>query len=283
MLFLGVDIEFRVPKSFKSARSTRPLVFHSINKSGSLSLIRTLINSHASNIYVAHNYDDIMIHLKNFRKSHRALVMGHDLYQGFKPREYELMTQVRNPVARVVSIWSWFHKKQSEGLLEEPLEDFSDFIRNTDKLFWYSMVAQFAVPFDLPRELRRQIAYKFDPNAAVASALHKLDRDFKFLTVAERFEESLFVVSSDRKCKKLKVWHQDQRNPKRPLLESLDKSELRVLKKNIEYDFELYDYGCRRLSEQSKWFQGTSHLALYKQACQKQYKEVIDCELMERE
>lgn len=274
-----MEMEYKIPKNRLPKAKPHPLVFHSINKSGSLSLVKTLQNSGVKSVVVADNINELENLMKKSNKNKRMLIMGHDLYLGHKPDNYELMTQVRNPVARIVSIWSWFRRKQELGLRAEPLVSFYDFIRDPKRIFYYSMVAQFAVPFDLPKELRREFVRNLDPEIALRVAIHRLERDFKFVTVAERFEESLFLVCRDRNIKKLTKWHKDLRNSKRPLLNSVGAEDLQVIQKSLEIDYEIYDYANKNLTKLSGSFVDTEEFSSYTNACVGQYKEIISPDL----
>ncbi len=251
--------------------SDGPVVIHSINKSGSLALFKTF-RRHPDMVTVTVPSDprNVAPALQEAQGRSRYLIMGHNLYTSSLPPEPTgWVTLLRNPVARAVSIYSWWELRAPESVAQLSFERWIE----SPGFLTYSMTSQFTAPFDLSSEDRREVILSMDDATALRTAVARIDRDFAFVGIAEDYEATLFLLAGGIGLTSLPLWRRDVRNPKRPLVETLPDEQRAVIQDRWQADFQLHEHYSVRLTAQSASLRETPEYLAYQAATGSEYKE----------
>lgn len=256
-----------------------PVVFHGTNKSGSLSMANVLRKSY----YAANRADEffslyhgIPRHLVDlcdiFRHSRgHNFFVAHNLFGAVDvPAGGAIVTQVRHPLSRTLSIWGWM--KRNHLNRHGNLDDIPSFERWVAALKGYKHTQMFQIGMGFAHG-----APVRDPDVPVRDILDmataNLENAFAWFGIAELFEESIFALAHLCGLQAVPPWEKDTRNQWREPAAELDENTVALIRTSLAAEFEFYDYAIalfrRRLEDVS--FGDT--LAPYKSRCSCEYSE----------
>lgn len=253
----------------------RQIVYHGVNKSGSLTMVNVLFNAYlrenrANQFFSTYRQiprsHEQMVGLIEHSTGH-AYFAAHYLYGAYRPGEQHLLvTQFRNPLPRVMSCYQWLKDRHDVGG-----RSFTDWVVSTRGIA-HSQVAQFSIGFGPDADLRRSAP----GDELLDLAIHNIERDVAWFGIAEYFEESVYAMASLCGLKQVPRWKQDNRNKDRSLVPSWTQAELDVVREVYRWDFALYDWALERFRQNLAPLQFNPGLDRYKVACSGQYKDRLD-------
>ncbi len=247
------------------------VVFHGLNKSGSLTLTNVLADAYLAEDR-ANQFFSTYLALPKKHERMREIIAhstghaffgGHYLFDSYPvTRERVLVTQFRNPLPRVRSAHQWLVLKHG---LDVPFEEWVRRSRGIQ----HSQVFQFGIGFapDAPdwRTLSGQ--------EVLDRAMERIERDVAWFGIAERFEESAFLMAALCGLRQVGAWERDSRNAGRPLVDQWPAHEVELVRDVFRWDFELYAWATRRFEETLSTLGFGPELARYQDACRGQYND----------
>lgn len=256
------------------------VVFHGINKSGSLAMAEVLreafLFENRKDEFISHyhqgSYSVDMPALISAAPSGRGFVVGHALYGALRPVPNRIwVTQFRHPLPRTVSCYHWL-KRKHEAKEGKPYVSLSEFVDRSRGIS-HSQVAQFGLGNGPRRTSRRKSLRVQDLLDISIDALHS---NFSLIGIAEYFEESIFAFAAACGLKTVTPWVRDTRNKGRKHVSALDPAEVDLIKERYAADFELYDHALSIFREQNDRLGFDTHsLSQYQDACRDQYNDRI--------
>jgi len=255
----------------------RKVVYHGVNKSGSLVMTNVLFHGyHAANranqfFSTYRNFPSDLGYLRTLinQSTGHAFFGGHYLYGAYRsrPDEHLLTTQFRNPLPRVRSAYQWLSNKHAAEA--DPFASFEDWVVQTRGVL-HSQVAQFGLGFG-PEA--RGLLNTVRGEELLERALVNIDRDVDWFGIAEYFEESAFCMASICGLPTIRPWQMDNRNKDRPLVTEWPQEHIDLVRDVFKWDFILYDWALERFRTNIDSLEFGSELDRYKQACADQYKD----------
>jgi hypothetical protein len=264
-------------ENFFSDTENAEIVFHTINKSGTLameSVLREAFAAHGrSNEFLSHY--EIHGSLKEFiarvEKSKSRFVAGHYLFNALKTRANRIwITQFRHPLPKILSSYNWLkikHKKLSSG----PFASIEEFVMKTEGIE-HSSISHFSLGWG---RFRRSRSRGLTAKNMYEASIDTLESQVHTIGIAERFEESIFLFARLCGLPSVAPWIRDNRNPGRPLSTEISEHERKVIEEVYQYDYKLYEYASSRFERQLKEVSFDNQLDLYKKACLDQYNDRI--------
>jgi hypothetical protein len=279
----------------------RKIVFHGVNKSGSLALSEVLrqayLDERRGNQFFSHyrgiprDFEHLLQLIES--PSGHSFFVGHSLYGAYesRPDEHLLVTQFRNPLPRVLSCYQWLKNKGSKRCAAtaagraverfrgartrrspDPFPSLEEWVLGTRGVV-HSQVAQFAFGFRPGWQKKRATA---TPEQLFELSLANIARDVHWFGIAEHFEESIFCLSSLCGLPFVRPWRQDNRNKGRALTHEWPERDLEVVRQVFHWDFQLYDHMLQTFRGRVDGLTIGGDLELYRDACRDQYKERLD-------
>jgi hypothetical protein len=253
------------------------LVFHGINKSGSLTLTNVLADAY----YAANRANQFFSTYLSVPKSHdkirqvishstgHAFFGGHYLYDSYGGRSADrvLVTQFRHPLPRVRSCYQWHVNKHG---LSTPFEQW---VLDTRGVL-HSQIAQFGIGYapDAPDWRTVSGAEVLD------RAITRIEKDVTWFGLAEYFEETVFMMAALCGLEEVGPWVRDTRNQDRPLVTEWPQHEIDLVRDVFRWDFELYAWALNRFQDVVAGIGFGPDLARYKTACRAQYNDRLSLE-----
>lgn len=272
-----------VQRAHTLSASIPQIVFHGINKSGSLALANVIRASffrhHRANQFFSHYHRvpatlEDLIQIMEF-SSGPSFFVAHYLYGAFQhplPGRM-LFTQFRHPLPRVVSCYQWLRNKHASK--QGSAEDFptlKEFVRSTGGKK-HSQIVQFGVGFGGTPEQRANATKRMHAKDIYERALDAINRDVSLIGLAEHFEETIFIVAHACGLTQVPAWQRDDRNTGRPLVNELPQDVCDLIREVYVYDFYLYDWAKKRFFEQLSEITFGPSLDEYKNVCRSSYKD----------
>lgn len=261
------------------------VVFHGINKSGSLALADVLrasfFNELRANEFFSHYHhcpaklDDLIRILECSRGP--GFFVGHYLYGAFQPfvPGRILFTQFRHPLPRVVSCYQWLRNKHtSRHGSRDGFPSLDDFVLSTNGKK-HSQIVQFGIGFGGTPEERARAVKRAHAKDLFEGAIEAIHRDVALIGIAEYFEETIFLLAYTCGLRQVPTWQRDDRNVGRPLVQDLSQSTADRIREVYAYDFKLYEWAKARFFDQFNNVRFGLSLEKYKTACQEAYKDRI--------
>lgn len=262
--------------SFWQPTDQSQIVFHGINKSGSLALAKVLKVGYDD----ARREDEFYSHYHRRPYSLEELIslaqtvpgrgffVGHDLFGALQPAPHRLwFSQFRHPLPRIVSCYSWLRNEhQAKGEAFPSLEEFVIAGRGRG----HSQFAQLGIGYGPDAAQRKKGKTTKDIFEAAKEALAN---DLYAVGIAEYFEETIFLVARLCELSQVPAWRRDKRNPTRTLATDLPDHLVNLIREVYAYEFEFYEFALQRFFEQNKKIDFGSGLDAYKEVCASQYKD----------
>lgn len=263
----------------------RNIVFHGVNKSGSLAMANVLragyfasgranqfFSTYHKIPWMEHNRHNPLPDIIEASTPNGTLFISHDLYGAFDETKARalVVTQFRHPVARIVSIHSWLRKYHASGYGGPEgfptLQKFAE----TSRGISHSQISQVAVGFG-KGWLER--VHKLTAAQMLELALEAIDRKIAWFGLAELFEESIFTFAALCGLRSVPSWAKDDRNAERMLVADLPSDARAAIEFHYEAEIDFYRQAkAMFLSRIGKLDLGAD-LAAYRTACASQYKE----------
>lgn len=254
--------------------SQRPVLFHGVNKSGSLACATVLQRAYSAHgrqeDYMCRYFgipDSIEAALATFAKkrelpARHALLIDHNLVGRsveFPGAPY--ITLLRSPVRRMLSCYFWIKKHAPDQLRER---DFSTWLEEAGLA--YSLVFQFACFAGAGKDVKLDVQ-KLAPETVKQMAEDWFDENVVLFGIAEQFEESLFSLAGGLGLPSIPLWQPDKRNALRPPWERLSPDLIAYIEEVVAYDIDFYEERVRRLQPGFMRLNETPAFATYKRAC----------------
>jgi len=256
------------------------IVFHGINKSGSLSMANVLKESFdyegrsaclSSHYHLGGTIDEYILGV-NTPFCCNNLLISHYLYGALSPKPNRIwITQFRHPLPRILSCYQWLKNKHERVNGFDSFLALDDFIRQC-KGVKHSQVAQFAFNWGSRRGM---LSKRLDSRDMLELTMDALERDFSLLGVAEYFEESIFIFASLCGLKSVTPWVRDVRNPGRLNSKAISIATTDLISEVFKSDFLLYDWVLTRFHNQLKLFDFGYDFQEFKMVCADQYNDRI--------
>ena len=198
--------------------------------------------------------------------------VAHYLYGAIQKRnDRTLITQFRHPVPRILSCYQWVKRKsQKQNGDRAEFPDLETFVR-ASKGKRHSQIAQFGAGFGEDRTELLRLS-----NEELFERSHRaLEADVGAISIAEYFEESIFLFAALCGLSHVTPWVRDQRNPGRILSHEADSNVVDLIKEYYRWDFALYDYALERFRKQLRGASFGPSLEKYRTACAGQYNDRI--------
>ena len=251
------------------------VVFHALNKSGSMALENVMREA----FDYAGRSDEFLSHYKiggrieSFcklvSKKKSKFVVAHYLYGALKPRKRRIwITQFRHPLPKFLSTYNWI-KIKTEKKSGKPFMSLKKFALNP-KLIKHNLIYQFGAEWE---KFKNHGESAPTAKSLYEASLVALETHVHSLTLAERFEESLFLVARLCGLSSLAPWIRDNRNPGRKLSHEISAEEREIIDQALYYDYQLYNYAVNRFERQIMQIDFGDNLENYKQVCLNQYKD----------
>jgi len=272
----------RIGSGAPASLAGKRVVFHGINKSGSLAMANVLFEAYRhhgrekqfhSHYHHRPKTQAELVALINSTTRGHAFFVGHQLYRAFDPRlpGCAIVTQLRHPLSRVLSVHSWLKMRHARFKSKNPYPTLEKWVADS-KGSKYSQVVQLAVGFG---EYADKTVAADDLKALLERALENVESHFTWCGFAEHFEESIFVLARLCGLESVLPWQKDDRNAGREPVSSLTAAQRDLIRNVFWADFELYDRLLARFQERIAGMTFSDDLAAYRQACASQYKDRI--------
>lgn len=257
------------------------VVFHGINKSGSLAMSEVIREAYAhagrDAEFVSH-YLNTKVETKKFHAqvdslvNRHSFVVGHYLFGSLAPSPSRTwLTLLRHPLPRVVSCYQWL-KRKHEATGGEPFFSLVEFVERS-KGVAHSQVAQFGAGYGEHGPSRRK---RLSTRDMFEISVDQLEAHVYLVGIAEYFEESIFAFAAACGLESVLPWTRDDRNKGRRPVQDLTVEEIAAIQSVFEYDFRLYEYGLSRFHAQTRALGIEGELLdAYKTTCKGQYKDRI--------
>jgi hypothetical protein len=257
----------------------RPVVFHGINKSGSLAMARVLreayfeasrANQFFSSYHAIPTHEKKLIDVLEHGSGH-AFYVGHYLWGATQPPDAVWVTQVRHPLPRALSLHSWLKGKWiTEHGDESGFPSLHDWILRAPGGRAHTQMGQLAGGFDENLKARRQ---SLSAREMREIASERLEREIAWFGIAELFEESIFAMAHLCGLPAVAPWRRDTRNRWRAPLADTEPETVALIEETYAEEIGFYEDAValfrRRIASADfgPSFEG------YKAACAAEYGE----------
>ena len=257
----------------------RPVVFHGVNKSGSLVMSTVMREAYyaqrrANQFFSAYHgipkfpedFNRILTH-----STGHAFFVAHYIYRDMQiPPEALLVTQLRHPLPRVLSVYGWLkrnHLNRSGGSLDgfPALEPWIKAMKGRG----HTQMAQFANKVGTTKAEMKALSNQEIYDRAVAN----FDRDVAWFGIAELFEESIFALAHVCGVDAVPPWQKDTRNRWRQPLAETDEHIVELIHETYEHEFRFYERGLAIFRERLEEIEFNPELEAYKARCAAEYGE----------
>lgn len=259
--------------------ATKTLVFHGINKSGSMCLANALrsayiMASRREQFYCHYHdqrceFDDLLRRIE--QDTGPAFYVSHYLYGALHTGpQHRFLSMFRHPLPRVVSGYQWLKNKFiREGGAVEAFQSLEEFVEKGRGLTW-SQIAQFGIGYD-PEVRKKKWTLSLEDTYELC--IGNIERDLHWFGIAELFEETIFILAAICDLPEVPPWKKDVRNPGRALTGELSTGEAELIRNLYRYDFALYDRMLTLFRDRLSQLQLGGDFADYKAVCAAEYKE----------
>jgi hypothetical protein len=282
--YFAVDIE---PNGVLPEASEAPVVFHGVNKSGSLVMSNVIRDAYrharrANQFFSTYHrspleLEDLALILNN-STGHNFFV-SHYIYKGIElPDGTVLVGQFRHPLSRTLSIYGWVKRNHIRRCgSEEGLPDLETFIKSL-KGIRHTQMAQIANGFPQNRVERARLSSA----DLLEIAKENVERDFAWFGLADFFEESIFCLAHICGLKMVPAWQKDERNTWRQPLRETENHIVELIENTLCDEISFYNHVVGLFEARIARIAFSDSLAAYKQHCASEYVERITKPRLER-
>lgn len=255
----------------------RPVVFHGVNKSGSLAMTDVMRAAYAAQgrgDQISSTYHRFPGGLENFSRvlpasrGHHFFVSHYVYGRMTLPPDAILISQVRHPVPRALSVYGWIMRSRVEkGHELEDLPTVAAWVRSTRGVR-HTQMAQFASRPGADLDVKAMASAD-----VLELALENFNRDVDWFGVAEIFEESIFALAHMCGLPAVPPWQKDLRNRGRPALAGLEPATRAVIEETLADEMEFYRRAVETFRERVRRIDFGPSLTDYKTRCSAAYGE----------
>jgi hypothetical protein len=256
----------------------RPVVFHGVNKSGSLTMANVLRDAYydarrANQFFCS--YHGIPKMQEDFNRilassTGHNLFISHYIYRDLPiPPDAMLVTQVRHPLPRTLSVYGWLkrnHLNRNGNLDGYPALE--RWIRSS-KGRAHTQMSQFAHKLGVSREDTKA----FTNDELYDLAVTNFDRDVAWFGIAELFEESAFALAHICGLDAVPPWRKDTRNQWRQPLSETDDEIVELIRSTYTHEFRFYERALETFRARIADVDFGPSLDAYKERCSAEYGE----------
>jgi hypothetical protein len=257
------------------AAEDRAVVFHGINKSGSLTLTNVLFYAYYEaaraneffSTYRSVPRDEPRLRRIIVNSTGHSFYSGHELYASVPrdPSSRVYVTQFRNPLPRARSCHQWLVNHHGLAL------SFADWVVETRGLA-HSQVVQLGLGYGPERPTWQDLPGE----EILARAIANIERDIVWFGIAEWFEETAFTMAALCGLTSIGPWARDTRNDNRALVPEWPQDEIDLVREVCTWDFQLYDWAVERFRSGLADLRFGPELERYRRACAGQYNDRLD-------
>jgi hypothetical protein len=258
----------------------RQVVFHGINKSGSLAMADVIVQAYhdagrANDVFsvyhgIPHEMDRFTPIVEN--SSGHGFFISHYLFGAVDLGATGLwLTQVRHPLQRTLSVHGWLKRgwEKKHGNVDE-------FPGLRDWVLWTcgrreTQMAQLAVGFG---DGYRQRVLHMATEEMREVALERLERDVAWFGVAELFEESIFSLAHLCGLPAVRPWERDTRNRWRESLADVDEDTISLIYETLAEEFAFYEGALALFRSRIESADFGPSFDSYKARCSSEYEAV---------
>jgi hypothetical protein len=257
----------------------RQVVFHGINKSGSLAMANVINEAYfaahrANDVYSAYHAvpreTERVIEILH-RSTGHSFFVAHYLYGATElPGTALWVTQVRHPVQRTLSVHGWLRRNylRKHGDLEG-FPDLASWIL-TSKGRRFTQMSQLAIGFG--EDYKPRVA-RTKPAELRRVALDRLENDIAWFGIAEVFEESIFALAHLCGLPAVPPWQKDTRNQWREPLSETEPATIALIQETFAEEIAFYDEALALFRSRIATTDFGSSFAAYKERCSSEYGE----------
>jgi hypothetical protein len=258
----------------------RAVVFHGVNKSGSLAMANVMREAYTAQGREAEFYSayhrlprgqEAFNRVLTEHRSGHAFFVSHYIYRDLElPPGALLVTQVRHPLPRVLSVYGWLKRnymRDHDGSIEgyPGLESWIVAMKGRG----HTQMSQFARPLGVSAK-----AFKRMTNEEIYErAVENFERDVVWHGIAELFEESIFALAHVCGLDAVPPWRKDTRNRWRQSLAETDERIVELIHESYEHEFRFYEWALARFRERIARIDFGPSLPAYKERCRGEYGE----------
>lgn len=275
--------EFRVAVTSGSivAAGNRPVLFHAINKSGSLAMERVLKEAY----YREMRAQQLFTHYRGIPRHLSALAeilrhssghvhgIAHYAFRAFPTRpETLLVTQVRHPVPRALSVHGWLqgHHEREHGTADG-FPDLVTWLRARGGK-GHTQIGQLA--FGFADGHAASIASTSTSDLAKLAFDH-LEHEFAWFGLAEHFEESIFALARICELTAVTAWRTDARNIWRPDLDEVPPETVDAIEEILADELWFYHQAVALFRERIGALRFGPELDEYRAVCASAYRNRV--------
>jgi hypothetical protein len=259
----------------------KKIVFHGINKSGSLCLAKVIRDAYAKagrmeeihSHYHSQPWIELDKYLDLFRTTRPpGFFIAHYLFWQvpFDDPELIFITQFRHPLTRHLSIYEWLRKRHIlGGGTPQSYPGFEEYVRaGAGKR--HAQIVHFSARYG---ENFHRLQHSLTPEEMFERSIQNIERHVYFAGISELFEETIFVVAHICGLRNVSVWKRDERNVGRPMSWTLEQKTIDLVHEVYRYDFKLYDWVKRRFQGLLDKISLGGDFEAYRLECNHQYKD----------
>lgn len=257
----------------------RPVVFHGVNKSGSLATANVMraayvaagrANQFFSTYHAVPRDFDQFAEILSHSTGH-AFFVAHYIYGRLViPLDALLVAGVRHPLSRTLSVHGWM--KRNHLRKHGSVKGFPSLEKwlLKGKAKYSTQMAQLAFGFGSDR--RRRIDAML-PEDMRELALKHLRDEFAWFGVAELFEESIFVLAHICGLGAVPAWQKDTRNEWRDALQDTEEHLQDLIRDVLAEEFAFYEGALATFRSRVADIDFGAALPVYKKRCEGEYGE----------
>lgn len=238
----------------------RQIVFHGINKTGSLVFSDAIRGAYAVSERSNEFFSLYHKEPQDENAFYRALLsgrpgffVGHYLYKRYptvKEGGPVYYTQVRDPVRRIVSAYGWLRMKHvRRGMPLHQFPSLQEFVLQSEGKA-HSQIEHFGLGWGaIDSVLRSSERKAASPEQLYVQSIRRLTRDTLFVGITELFEESLFLLAHTCGLNSIPMWNPDARNRMRLDASEVLDSDIEAIRETFYFDIALYEWARNRMEK----------------------------------
>lgn len=272
------DVRLQGAEHLERLTSAR-VVFHGVNKSGSLAMSNTLRDCYAhagrSAQLFSHYHNepprlDDLLALVHRAGSGHQLFIAHYLYGAIDAPDVRYVSQVRHPLPRALSAYNWLRNKHiRQHGSADGFPDLETHVRRTGGKN-HAQYVNFGIGFGENAIVTRRA---MSCDEIYERAIRVADETFHWIGLAEYFEESIFVMCHLLGLPSVAPWQRDRRNEDRMRLAALPPATKDLIEQVYEHDFRFYAHVKKRFLSRLRGVDFGPHFEEYKRICIGEYRD----------
>jgi hypothetical protein len=262
----------------------RNIIFHGVNKSGSLAMSEVLRSSYYasgranrffSSYHSLPSNTEAIINIAHASEPNGTLFVSHYLYGAVDLARAQaiMVSQFRHPLPRVLSVHEWLRKHHvaTQGA-DKPFASLEEFVSKS-KGISHSQIAQFSVGYGPGWQERLKSTTAEEMRdlsiAALESGVH-------WFGLAEYFEESIFAMASMCGLSAVPPWSRDDRNTGRKMSWDVSQETRDLISFHFKEEFEFYNFAKALFLSRISTLNFGGDFRQYCVDCNSEYKDRLE-------